>query len=278
MIKIVADSGCDFTEDMRCQNNINIVQVPLNLQLGDKQYTDDENLNIEFYVNEMVNCKIGRKTAAPSPELFLEKYIGEESIFVITLSSYLSGSYNSAVTAKKIYEEEYGKKFIHIIDSLSASSGETIIALKLNELSKQNLSDEDIKEKITNFVSEMNTYFILECYDSLVNTGRLNPYVAKLASLLSIVPICGAENGHTVLKSQARGKKKAFSKLIDLMLKEGKDFENKTLGITHVCCLEKAIELKEEILKKIKFKDIVISKASGLCSTYADNHGLIVAF
>ena len=61
----------------------------------------------------------------------------------------------------------------------------------------------------------MNTYFILENYDSLVNTGRLNPYVAKLAALLGIVPICGADDGHAVLTAKAKGMKKAYLKLID---------------------------------------------------------------
>lgn len=278
MIKIIADSGCDFTEDMRNQNNFNIFQIPLNLQLGDKHYIDDENLNTDNFVKDMVSYKGKRKTSAPSPELYLNAYKGKESIFVITLSSHLSGSYNSAVLAKNMYTDEIGDKFIYIIDSLSASAGETAIAYKLNELIKNNFSDDEIVNEINKFVSNMNTYFILECYDNLVNTGRLNPYVAKLASLLSIVPICGAENGNTILKTKARGQKKSFLKLIELVKKEGKDFEEKILYITHVSCIKKANELKDEIKKSINFKDIVITKASGLCSTYADYKGLVIAF
>lgn len=278
MIKIIADSGCDFTEDMRNQKNINIEQVPLNLQIDKKQYIDNLNLDTKKFIDDMLNFKGVPKTAAPSPELYMEKFKGAESNFVVTLSSQLSGSYNSAEIAKNMYLEENKDKFIHIIDSMSASAGETLICLKINEMIKLNYDENKIKEKIADFVSEMNTYFILERYDNLIKTGRLNPYVAKIASLLSIIPICGADNGKTVLKGQARGNKKAFSKLIEMMQKEGKDFENKTLTITHVNCLEKAMELKNEILKKISFKDIIMSQASGLCSTYADNHGLIIAF
>lgn len=278
MIKIIADSGCDFTEDMRTQKDINIEQVPLNLQIDQKQYVDSLNLDTNEFINDMLSYKGVPKTAAPSPELYKKSFEGDESIFVVTLSSFLSGSYNSAVLARDMYLEENKDKFIHIVDSLSASAGETLICLKLNEMIKLNYNENEIKEEITQFVSEMNTYFILERYDNLIKTGRLNPYVAKIASLLSIIPICGADNGKTVLKGQARGHKKAFIKLIEMMQKEGKDFENKTLTITHVNSLEKANELKNEILNKIKFKNVIISRASGLCSTYADNHGLVIAF
>lgn len=278
MIKIVADSGCDFIKELRTKHSINIVQVPLTLQLGDNVYIDDENLDVKDFVKTMTEEKSARKTAAPSPELYLKNYEGEESIFALTLSSNLSGSYNSAMTAKQMYLEDIGNKFIHVVDSLSASVGETLTAMTLNELANQGLSDDLIAQKITEFVDNLSTYFILENYDSLVNTGRLNPYVAKLASMLSIVPICCADKGKTVLKSQARGSKKAFSKLIDIIKKEGSDFENKILAISHVCAPEKALEFKNEIASKITFKDILIVEASGLCSSYADNHGLIIAF
>ena len=278
MIKIVADSGCDFTQSMRDQKDINIVQVPLTLQLKDKQYIDDLSLDVPSFIEDLVNCPTERKTAAPSPELYLEAYKGDESIFAITLSSFLSGSYNSAMTAKNMYLEDIGNKFIHVVDSLSASVGETLIALKLNELEKHNFSDIEIVNKITDFVSNLKTYFILERYDSLVDTGRLNPYVAKLASMLNIVPICGAENGKTILCGQARGQKKAFNKLIDIIKNENIDFTKRILAITHISCLDKALEFKNNILEHINFKDVIITEGSGLCSLYADHHGLIIAF
>lgn len=276
MIKIIADSGCDFTQQMKQEKEIK--QVPLTVQLGDKVYIDDLTLDINNFVQEMMKFKSSRKTAAPSPEKFMLQYGGSESVFVVTLSSKLSGSYNSAAVAKNMYIEEHGEKTINIIDSKSASVGETLIALRLSELSKKGLSDKDILKDITEYRDKLKTYFILECYDSLVSTGRLNSYVAKIASMLSIVPICTAVDGETSLKEKVRGNKKAFSKLIDIMLQEGEDFENKTLGITHVNCYDKALLLKSEILKKISFKSVLIVQASGLCSNYADNNGLVIAF
>ena len=275
-MKIVADSGCDFTTEMK--NNSNIVQVPLTLQINDEIFSDTLDLDIVNFRNKLRENKKNRKTAAPSPQLYVDAYGGDEDVFVVTLSSHLSGSYNSAVTAQDLYFDDYGKKNIFVVDSKSVSVGETLIVNKLLELKEKGLSFDEIKEEICKFRDNLNTYFILENYDSLVNTGRLNPYVAKLAALLGIVPICGADDGHAVLTAKAKGMKKAYLKLIDDITKKCNDTENRVLYITHIDALEKANELKEIMMSKLNFKECHITEGSGLCSSYADIGGLIISF
>ena len=247
-MKIVADSGCDFTTEMK--NNSNIVQVPLTLQINDEIFSDTLDLDIVNFRNKLRENKKNRKTAAPSPQLYVDAYGGDEDVFVVTLSSHLSGSYNSAVTAQDLYFDDYGKKNIFVVDSKSASVGETLIVNKLLELKEKGLSFDEIKEEICKFRDNLNTYFILENYDSLVNTGRLNPYVAKLAALLGI----------------------------DDITKKCNDTENRVLYITHIDALEKANELKEIMMSKLNFKECHITEGSGLCSSYADIGGLIISF
>lgn len=276
-IKIIADSSCDLTYEMKKQMNIDI--APLILELGNKTFIDNEILDVEAYVKEMGQCETSPKTACPSPDDYMKKYEGSESTFVVTLSHALSGSYNSAVLAKNIFLEEVGSKFIHVFDSLSASAGETIVALKINELGNLNLSDMEIVEKVTNYIKEMKTYFLLESLEHLAKAGRLNPIVAKVASMLSIKPIMGAtEEGTIKLVEKVRGYKKAFLRLAEIIGEEGKNLEEKVLGIAHCNCLDQALKLKEEVLKRYKFKDIVIVEMGGLSSTYADDGGIVIAF
>ena len=275
-MKIVADSGCDFTTEMK--NNPNIVQVPLTLQINSEVFSDTLDLDIDNFRNKLRENKKNRKTAAPSPQLYSEAYAGDDDVFVVTLSSHLSGSYNSAVIARDLYFDENAEKNIFVIDSESASVGETLIVHKLLELDKKGLSFDEIKKEILNFRDNLNTYFILENYDSLVNTGRLNPYVAKLAALLGIVPVCGADKGHAILVGKAKGSKKAYLKLIDDIVKKCKDTENRILYITHIDALEKAKELKEILMSKLNFKECFVTEGSGLCSSYADIGGLIISF
>lgn len=276
-IKIVADSSCDLNNKIKETMKIEI--VPLTLILEDKRYIDDENLDVSGYVKDMNACKTSPKTACPSPEQFMEAYKGEESIFVVTLSSALSGTYNSAMIAKNMFLEEIGNKFIHVFDSLSASAGETLISLKIHELSKLNIEDAEIVKRVNKYIKEMKTFFLLESLEHLAKARRLNPIIAKIASVLSIKPIMGAtEEGTIRLVQKVRGYKRAFDKFVDTIGEEGKNLEEKILGIAHCNCLDRALKFKEEVLKKYNFKDIVIVEMQGLSSTYADDGGLVIAF
>ncbi|WP_186428628.1 DegV family protein [Clostridium sp. BSD9I1] len=276
-VKIVADSSCDLSREMKENMNINI--APLILQLGDKNYLDDESLDIRDYVKAMGESENSPKTSCPSPEDYIKRYQGDESIFVVTLSNKLSGSYNSAILAKNIFLEEIGQKFIHVFDSFSASAGETLIALKINELAKKNFSDIEILEKVTGYIKEMKTFFLLESLDHLAKAGRLNPIVAKLANMLSIKPIMGAtEEGTVKLVEKTRGYKKAFKRFVEIIGEQGSNLEEKVLGIAHCNALDRALNFKDEVLKKYNFKDIVIVEMGGLSSTYADDGGIVIAF
>lgn len=276
-VKIVADSCCDLTNEMKREMNIEV--APLILQLADKSYVDDESLNIKEYIKAMAECPVSPKTSCPSPQDYMKKYEGTDSTFVVTLSSNLSGSYNSAVLAKNLFLEGVGNKFIHVFNSLSASAAETLVVLKIHELSKMNVGDLEIVERVSKYIKDMKTFFLLESLEHLAKAGRLNPIVARIASMLSIKPIMGEDGeGNIKLFEKMMGYKKAFKRFIDIIGEEGKNFEEKVLGIAHCNCLERALELKEEVLKRYNFKDIVIVEMGGLSSTYADDGGIVIAF
>ena len=277
MIKIVVDSGCELPTELK--NSLDPVEVaPLTLQIGDKIYIDDEKLDVEEYILAMENYSGAPKTAAPSPQSFLDRFAGKDSVFMVTLSSKLSGTYNSAMTAKNICLEEGKAKFAHVFDSLSASVAEYLIVEKILESSRNKMANEEIVSSVNSFIGNMKTYFVLDKYDNLVKTGRVKPYIAQIASMLSIKPVCKALDGEIAMVDKARGTGKAISKLVDIVCKEGSDFENKILAISHVKALEKATKLKEEIVKRVNFKKIVILECRGLCSTYASRGGLIMSF
>jgi DegV family protein with EDD domain len=207
----------------------------------------------------------------------VEKYKGDDNIFVVTLSSKLSATYQNAVMAKKIYLEEYGKKFIHIFDSLSASIGEGLIAMKIIENAKRGLSNLEIVENVNNFIKNMRTYFLIDKFDALVKSGRMNPYVAKLASMLNIKPICGEKDGEIIMIEKARGYNKAVKRLIEIIKENAPDIENRIVGISHTICYEKAAAFKDELLKAFRVKDVIITEARGLVASYANKGGFVVS-
>jgi len=276
-IKIIADSSCDLSKEMKEEMNIEI--APLILHLGDKSFVDDENLNVKNYIIAMSQSETSPKTACPSPEDYMKRYEGKDSIYVVTLSNQVSGSFNSAILAKNIYFEEIGEKFIHVFDSLSASAGETLVVLKIHELAKKKLSDLEIVEKVASYIKDMKTFFLLENLDHLAKSGRLNPIVAKIAGMLAIKPIMGAtDDGEIKLVEKTRGYKKAFKRLIEIIGEEGTNLEEKILAIAHCNCIDRALHFKDEVLRLYNFKDIVVVEMGGLSSTYADDGGIVIAF
>ena len=279
MTKVLVDSGCDISSAVIDHENCSLSHIPLNLQVDETVYLDDESLDIEAYLQHMASSAVGVKTSAPSPELFLERFkAAADNVFVVTLSSKLSATYQSAMTAKRMYMEEYGKKLIHVFDSLTASVGEGVIAMKISELlEKGTHSFEEIVEQVNQFMEGARTYFILDKYDNLVKTGRINPYIAKIAGFLSVKPVCGAHEGEIKMLDKARGYSKAVSKMIELIKANTPDLEERIVAISHCKCYEKAVQLKDEVLKHLKVKDVLIEECRGLVATYANRGGVVLA-
>jgi len=226
----------------------------------------------------MEKSTVGVKTSAPSPDLFFERFKVGGDVFVVTLSSKLSATYQSAMTAKRMYLEEYGKKFIHVFDSLTASVGQGVIAMKISELIKKGShSLDDVVEQVNGYMDGMRTYFILDKYDNLVKTGRINPYIAKLASFLNVKPICGAHEGEIKMVEKARGYNKAIVKLVETIKNNTQNLEDRIVAISHCKCYEKAVALKDEVLKHLRVKDVLIEECRGVVATYANRGGVVLA-
>jgi DegV family protein with EDD domain len=276
-VKIVADSSCDLNEELK--RELGITLVPLTLQVGDNSYRDDENLDVKALLKEMAECPDSPRTACPSPNDFIKAFEGPESVFAVTLSSALSGTYESALLASRMLLETAEDKFIHIFDSCSASVGETLISIKIFELAKRSCDNFQIVEKVNEYIKEMKTFFLLESLENLIKNGRLNKIKGTIASLLNIKPVMGStEDGNIRLVESVRGYKRAFKRFVEIIGEQGEKLDEKVIGIAHCNCLERAEEFKRELMKRYRFKDIIIVETAGLSSVYANQGGIIVAF
>jgi DegV family protein with EDD domain len=275
--KIVVDSCCDLTDELR--NKFNISTAPLSIDIGEETFLDNQDLDREYLLEKMRESSEVPKTASPSPELFLELYKNYEKVFVVTLSDKLSSTYQNAVLAKKLLLNQDKEKFVHVFNSYSAAAGETIIAIKLGELIESGLNTKEIIKKTDDYIAEMQTLFVLDSLDNLIKAGRMNKVKGKLASFFNIKPIlAGTPEGTITLLDKARGSKRAIRKLVDKIGEKGEDFENKILGISHCNALERAEYIKEEAYNKYNFRDIIIVETAGISTVYANEGGIVTAF
>jgi DegV family protein with EDD domain len=275
--QIIADSCCDMNDALRAETGL--LQVPLTIRVKDKLYVDDLSLDTRELINEMKSSSEAPSTSCPSPNDFADAYVSGKNNFVVTLSSELSGTYNSALIAKDIFEEENEESKVYVFNSKSASVGETMISLKIASLIKEGLEESQIVEETEKYISEMKTFFILETLDNLIKAGRISNFKGKVASLLSIVPIMKAtDEGKIDLSENVRGTKKAFNRLVEIIGSASDRGKGKTLGIAHCNCIDKAIKLKEEVQKRYDFKDIIIVETQGISTVYANDGGIVVTF
>ena len=274
--KIVVDSCCELPPEY--QGDVRFERVPLGLEVGDYQILDDEHFDQAEFLEKVAAYPKCPKSSCPSPERYMNAYETEaEDVYVVTLSSHLSGSHQSAVLGKNLYEEAHGQKNIHIVDSQSASCGETQIAMKLMELAANGMPFAQVREAIERFRDEMNTYFVLDNLETLRKNGRLTGVKAMVASTLNIKPVMGADRGTIIQRGQGIGIKKALAKMTDLIAEELKDGEKKVIRIAHCNCLERANQVRELLVRKVKCKGIEITETAGISSMYANDGGIIVA-
>lgn len=272
---IIADSSCELNKELK--DKINLKSIPFSVEVDGKVFIDGDDFNQQSFVKEMANSSNAPTTAAPSPNLFLEAFEEGKENFVITLSSKLSATHNNAVLARDIFLENNEAK-IHIFDSKSASSGETLIAVKLQECIDNEMSFEEIVEEVENFIQNMKTYFILDNFDNLIKNGRMSKFTGAIATALSFRPIMGAEDGKIRLFEKTRGFNKAMVKLKDMVVREKDSYRNDTFIITHCDAEKRANDLKSLIEENCDFKDIQIVKTGLLSSVYANGGSIVVAF
>lgn len=273
--RIVVDSCCDLPLELKKDPRFKI--VPLGLEVGDYCIMDDENFNQKEFLEKVAACPTCPKSSCPSPEKFRESYDTEaEDIYVVTLTSKLSGTYNSAELGRKLFLEEQNKN-IYVCDSRSACSGEGQIALKAMELAEAGYPFEEVVKGLEAFRDAMKTYFILDNLETLRKNGRLTGVKAMVASTLNIKPVMGTEEGSIIQIGQAIGMKKALVKMVDFIKKENTSAAKTRLIISHCNCPERAEEVRRMLQEQGKFVEIIILDTAGVGSMYANDGGIVIA-
>lgn len=274
--RIVIDSCGEMTKEMKQDSHF--VSAPLTIYLGEEEIVDDETFDQTSFLEKVAAYPDSPKTACPSPDYYKNAYdCGAEHVYAVTLSGNLSGSYNSAVLGLNMFLEDHPKKQGYVFDSCSASIGETLIALKIQELEEAGVPFDELVEQVNKYIKEQDTYFVLDNLETLRKNGRLSKMKAVVASALKIKPILGATpEGEICQRSQARGSNKALVKMVEFIAAEKANCADRLLAISHCNCIERALMVRDAILSKIKVKDVILLDTAGISSTYANDGGVIV--
>ena len=274
--KIILDSCGEMTQDMKKDDRFE--SAVLTLTVGDEDIVDDETFDQADFLKKVAACPECPKSACPSPERYREGFMADaDHLYAVTLSAELSGSYNSAELGKNLALESHPDKKIHVFNSRSASIGETLIAMKIQECEEAGMEFEKTVETVESYIESQNTFFVLENLETLRKNGRLSAVKAFVASALKIKPVMGSTPEGTICQlDQARGINKALVKMVDYIVEKAAGSKDKVLAISHCNCRERAEMVRDAILERIQVKDVVLLDTAGVSSMYANDGGVIV--
>ena len=273
MIKIVVDSCCELNLDM--MEGVDVSFVPFKLSIGSNDFLDDENLNIEDFRIKMEESKEPVKTACPSPMDFFDKFEGD-IVYVVTITSELSGTYQSAMIAKEMYLKEYPGAKVHVFDSRSAVAGETAVFLNLVKCIKEGKSFEETVADTEEIIERSVTIINLASLSNLAKNGRIPKIAGKLSKVLNIRMIGKAKDGKIVPVSIERGLKRSVKSLVNKALDICDKSLKTAIVISEANALEAAKEVRETLLKDFPDRIIEITGMKGLSTTYAEEGGLVL--
>ncbi|WP_278242827.1 DegV family protein [Catenibacterium mitsuokai] len=269
--KIVADSSCDMWE----LNGVDFAVAPMTISTDNKHYVDNQKLDVRLMSEDLAKYKGISHTACPSVGSWLDCYEGYDEVFVVTLTGAMSGTYNSAMTAKGIYEEENENVKVHVFDSLSTGPEMRLLIEKLKEMIEEDLPFEEIVEKGQDYLNHTRLFFALKSLHNFAMNGRVSKAVASAIGVLNISIFATASEEGTIQQiSKCRGEKKVVKSMIEHL--ENAGYHGGKVRISHADNLKLAHNVRDKILELYPHADIIVYPMGGLCTYYAEIGGLLV--
>lgn len=271
MIRLIADSSSDRPRREGAS------YVPLIISTDEKSFVDNEHLDVDELLDYLASYKGRSYTACPSVDGWLSAYEGAEEIYVVTITSSLSGAYNAAMAARELYLQAHPEAKIAVLDTLSTGPEIVLVLEKIRELVDQGLSFEQVEPAVREYMRRTRLFFSLQSLHNLSQNGRVSKVVAAAVGVLGIRIVGTASPEGTLAPlSKCRGDRKALPELIEQLQAAG--FHGGKVRITHVRNPQLADRFADLIKTTWPGSDVAISPTGGLCSYYAESGALLVAF
>ena len=223
-VRIIVDSSTNVSEKYREK----IQSVPLTVRFGDKEYLDGVELSKYQFYEMLVESDVLPTTSQATPAAFADCFeaiaSAGDSAVVITLSSKLSGTYQSAVLAAEDYPN------IYVVDSQSVAIGTGVLAQYAVELAQQGMGAEEIAQVLTHQREKVCVVALLDTLEYLKKGGRISKTVAFAGGMLNIKPVVTIQDGAVALIGKARGSRNGNNMLVEKIREAGGvDFERPVL-------------------------------------------------
>lgn len=274
MVRLVTDSSADLPKEIL--NRYNISVVPLTVNIDGREYLEGVDLLPQEFCEKMLHSTELPKTSQPSPEAFKDCFkalLGEGPILCLTISSGLSGTYQSACIGRDMVDAD-----VTVFDTLAGSLAHGLQLIEAERLAEEGCSIEDIVQFLEEYRKRSNILILLDTLENIVKGGRLSKFQGTVSKVLNIKVLLEGIDGKVKIIDKVRGRKKFINRVIDIIGERKKDFSDTVFAITHVDNLEGAELVKDKIIERYNPKDVIINYMGATMGTYAGNGGMIISF
>jgi len=271
--RIVADSSSNIFEF----EGTDYSYVSLKINCGDEEFIDSAELDTGAMNEFLKKTKSRTGSACPGIGEWLDAFSGAKDIFAVTITSNLSGCYQSAVNAAEEYMRNNEGARVCVLDTLSTGPEMELIIEKLSECGSRGMSFEETEKEVREYMKKTHLLFSLKSLNNLAKNGRVSVAKAKIAGVLGIHVVGRASDEGTLEQlSNCRGEQKGLKAIIQYMVESG--YDGGKVRISHNFNLTAAEKLKGMIKELFSNAAVIIRKTGGLCSFYAEDGGLLVGY
>lgn len=274
MIQLVTDSSADLPKELLDEYDISV--VPLVINIDGQEYLEGIDITPQEFYEKMMDAHELPHTSQPSPEAFATtfKALSEKGqILCLTISSGLSGTYQSACIGKELSGQD-----VTVFDTLAGSLGHGLQLIAAGKLVRQGLSLDKILKFLDEARKRNNILILLDTLENIIKGGRLSKIQGSIAKILDIKVLLEGIDGKVEVIEKVRGKGRFLPRAIEIIGERKRDFSDTVFGITHLNNFKDVMFLKEQIMKRYSPKDIIINYMGATMGTYAGKGGIIISF
>lgn len=275
-IKILTDSTADLPQEI--VDKFGIIVLPLRVIFGKKEYVDGVDLTLETFYKMLSEADDLPTTSQVTPEQYMEHFeqakAAGDDLICIHISSSMSGTLQSANIAR----EHINYKGIHIIDSRTVTVQLGLMVLEACEMRKKGASAEEIIARVISMINSTVLYASIATLKYLKKGGRIKATSAAIGNALNIKPIITIADGLVESIGKARGVKKSFEEIKNIIDMSGTTLDDKRVFLGHADDLDNLAKLKEFILANYKPKEIVDCVVGSVVGTHAGPGCVAMAF
>lgn len=279
---LITDSGCDLPRETLEEAGVELLYLPYTLDGEEQSGEAEQGLSLDAFYDVLSTGVRSTTSQVRSPDCeaaFRRAHDAGKPAILVTVSSGLSSSYDTALVARERFLQEFPDARIHIVDSLSVSAGQGLLVMEMARRLADGTSADAVVEWAEDNRLRANTVFTVDSYEYLVRGGRISPAVAAAGSVLNVKPVLHVDaEGRLAPFMKVRGRRRALSALAEATAERITNPGEQTIIVNHAQCPEDADALIHMVQERVIVQAVRIGRIGVIIGTHVGPSGLFLAF